>query len=249
MRIAALYDVHGNLPALDAVLAQVERENVDLIVSGGDVVYGPMPAATLERLLSLGDRVAYIRGNMDRVTARPPRGKRAELLEWVRGQLTGDQIDTLFRWPESLPLEVDGLGRTLFCHATPRSDTEIMTPRSTDEVVAEMLEGTSESLIVCGHIHVQYERRVADRRIVGAGSVGSPFGKAPGAYWTILGPGVRHMYTPYDIEAAAAQVRASGMPGAEGFAQDSILQPVSLDVALERHGQKADAQRSERKSG
>jgi putative phosphoesterase len=243
MRVAALYDVHGNLPALEAVLAHVERENVDIILSGGDVVFGPMPAASLDRLLSLGDRVAYIRGNTDRAVARPPRTDHmAEKIEWVRGQLSGDQIETVFGWPETLPLDVDGIGRTLFVHATPRNDTEIITPRSTDERLLECLEGADESLIVCGHIHVQYEREVAGRRIVNAGSVGAPFGRAPGAYWAIFGPDVRHMYTPYDVEAAAAQIRASGMPGADAFAEDNVLHPPSLEHALEKYARKAKEQ-------
>src|SRR5579863_5333880 len=133
MKIAALYDIHGNLPALDAVLAELEEVQPDLIVIGGDVVPGPMPLQTLERLIELGDRARFIRGNGERdvVTAfdglpfDPILGEQVrERIRWSAGQLEQSGRDFLARWPEQLALSVEGLGSVLFCHATPRNDMD-----------------------------------------------------------------------------------------------------------------------------
>src|SRR6266498_971360 len=111
-RVAALYDVHGNLPALDAVLAEVDA---DLILVGGDFVAGPWPAETLERLRALGDRVRFIRGNADREVVEPSGEGRAGgpppgLMEFVRERLSADQLEFLAALPLSKAVAVDGLG-------------------------------------------------------------------------------------------------------------------------------------------
>lgn len=240
MRVAAIYDVHGNLPALEAVLAHIDREGVDLIVSGGDVVLGPIPDATLERLLALGDRVRYIRGNTDRMVAEPPQTDQSmEKLHWVRTQLNAGQIAAVGGWDERLALDIDGLGATLFVHATARNDHEIITPATPEAAVRLTVEGVEQPTIVCGHIHVQYDRRVAGKRLVNAGSVGMPYGDRPGAYWVLLGPDVQHMFTPYDTEATAQLVRDSGMPGAAEFAVENIARVPTADTAIERFEPKA----------
>jgi putative phosphoesterase len=179
LRVAALYDIHGNLPALDAVLAEVDA---DVIVIGGDTVMGPSPAETLERLRSLGGDVRFIRGNADReVYDEKPGFAPPEALEYVRARLSPEQIDFL----RPLPLTVS-LGRVLFCHATPRNDQEIFTRISPDERWAEALAGVDADVVVCGHTHVQFDRRIGDIRLVNAGSVGMPYADAPGAYWALL---------------------------------------------------------------
>ena len=211
MRVAALYDVHGNLPALEAVLADVEREQPDAIVFGGDIVAGPMPSETLERVREFGERAHLIRGNADRIALELRRGTRQGDLgfadHWVGEQLTDEQAELLESLPLTVVLDVDGLGRTLFCHATPRSDEELFTERDTDGVVAGMLAGAKEDTVVCGHTHIQQDRRVAQWRVVNAGSVGIAYG-APGAHWALLGPAVELRRTDYDRAGAAERFRS-----------------------------------------
>src|SRR5947209_1228371 len=128
MKIAALYDIHGNLPALNALLEELEEVQPDLIVVGGDIVPGPIPRQTLERLSELGERVRSIRGNGDRevvmvfdgqpLSSGMPEEVR-EGTQWNAEQLTRSQRDFLAALPEQLVIEVEGLGSVLFCHATP----------------------------------------------------------------------------------------------------------------------------------
>jgi predicted phosphodiesterase len=210
-RVAALYDVHGNAPALDAVLAELEDE---LILVGGDVAVGPWPAQALERLRGLGARVRFIRGNADRELTEPPKperdvGPQAEILDFVRTQLSSEQLDFLGGVPLTESIEVEGLGSVLFCHATPRSDEELLTRISPDERWQNALSGVRERLVVCGHTHVQFDRRIGEIRVLNAGSVGMPYESEPGAYWALLGPDVelrRTVYEPVDLES-------SGWPG------------------------------------
>src|SRR5690348_6902551 len=119
MKIAALYDIHGNLPALDAVLAELEKVQPDLIVVGGDVVPGPIPRQTLARLAQLGDRARFIRGNGERdvvgafdgLPFDPILGERVrETISWSARQLDQSGRDFLAQWPLVLTLPVDGLG-------------------------------------------------------------------------------------------------------------------------------------------
>jgi putative phosphoesterase len=231
--VAALYDIHGNLPALDAALAEVEREGVDRILIGGDIVLGPMPRETLARVRALGDRAVVIRGNCDRLVA-DPRAASVERLPptvrkvvtWTAEQLSAEDRGLLGALPMTATLHVDGIGDVLVCHATPRSDEELFTVQSTSEQVEPMFAGVTAPLVVCGHTHMQFDRRVRDVRVVNAGSVGMPYG-APGAYWLRLGPDIVMKRTEYDLGKAAATVRATGYPQAESFASRHVLSPPS----------------------
>jgi putative phosphoesterase len=209
--VAALYDVHGNLPALEAVLEELETVEPDLVVVGGDVALGPFPRETLETLLSLDDRARFVRGNTDR-----------NLDEFTTASLTQAQRDYLAGLPLTVSLDVDRLGAVLFCHASPRDDEEIVTRLSPAERLDPMLAGVSEEVVVCGHTHVQYDRRVGDTRLVNAGSVGMPYEHEPGAYWALLGPDVALRRTPYDLEEAVARVAASGHPDAEAWGREYV---------------------------
>jgi putative phosphoesterase len=211
--VAALYDVHGNLPALEAVLA--ELGDADAIVVGGDVAAGPWPSETLERLCALGDRVHWLRGNADRELVESDRKGMAppEVLDWVRARMSDKHFAFLAQLPLTRTLDVDGLGNVLFCHATPRSDEELLTRISPDERWHAALQGVAEHLVVFGHTHVQFDRTVGDIRIVNAGSVGMPYEDAPGAYWLRLGPSVEHRRTDYDVEDTAQRIAAVGWPG------------------------------------
>jgi predicted phosphodiesterase len=230
MRVAALYDVHGNLPALEAVLADVEA---DLILAGGDVVLGPMPAECLELLRERS--ATLIRGNTERHVVHPPEfgedvwNARAC---WAHEQLDDEQLAFLGGLPHPLSLDVDGLGPTLFCHGSPRSDEEILTAITPPKRLDPMLDGVQEQVVVCGHTHVQFDRLVGETRIVNAGSVGMPYeGVAGIACWALLGPEVELRRSRYDAEAAAAAIRATGAPGADEFADEYVLAPESAEEA------------------
>jgi putative phosphoesterase len=212
-RVTALYDIHGNLPALEAVLAEVGD---DAIVVGGDFAAGPWPAETVERLRSLGDRVRWLRGNADRelFAPSPPRegGPPQEVLEWVRARLSTEQLAFMESLPEQQVVDVDGLGTVLFCHATPRSDEELLTRISAEERWLDALGGVDADVVVCGHTHMQFDRTVGSVRLVNAGSVGMPYESEDGAYWARFGPEVELLRTDYDAGATAAAIREAGWP-------------------------------------
>lgn len=236
MRVAALYDVHGNLPALEAVLAEVEELEVDAVVVGGDIAIGPQPRETLERLLALGERARFLRGNGDREIASPP-SEPTDLWEertrWASGQLERGQLAWLAALADTQSLDVGGLGGVLFCHGSPRRDDEILTRISPEARVAAAVAGVAEATVVCGHTHVQFDREVAGKRLVNAGSVGMPYEAAPGAYWALLGPDVELLRTEYDLEAAAAAIRATGYPDADELAAENVLTVPSAQEATE----------------
>ncbi len=240
MRVAAIYDIHGNLPALEAVLGEIHRAAVELVVVGGDVLPGPLPEETLTRLQRLDLPVRFIRGNGDRAVLAQmegqelpevPEGRRA-VVRWVASRISPAHQPWLASWPKTLAVEIPGLGEVLFCHATPRNDTDVFTRLTPEERVAPALEGVTAPLVVCGHTHMQFDRLIGKTRVVNAGSVGQPHG-APGAYWLLLGPGVSFQHTLYDLAIAAERIRASGYPQAEDFVARSLLNPPSEKEALE----------------
>ena len=205
MRVAALYDIHGNLPALDAVLAEVRRERVDLILVGGDVVVGAASGDVVRRLVALDLPARFISGNCERVVlAEIAGGDITEVPEPYRDDIrrAAADLDGLCRraiasWPGTCEVEIDGIGRAFFCHATARNDREIFNDATPDDEVSPMFAGVTAPLIVCGHTHVQFDRSVAGKRIVNAGSVGMPFAPPPGAHWLLLGPNVELRQTAY----------------------------------------------------
>jgi putative phosphoesterase len=240
VKIAALYDIHGNVPALEAVLAEVEAEEVELIVIGGDVAYGPLPAETLDRLAALGDGVRYVMGNGDRELVDTfDRGSReddqyAEQRAWTVQRLSRAHRDSLAGYEPTV-----SAGGVLFCHGSPRSDTETITILSDDERVAPMLDGISEDVIVCGHTHRQFDRRVGAKRLLNAGSVGSPYEGDPDARWLLLDPEPELRRTAYDVEAAVARMRATGFPGFDDAYKESLVEPAEPDWVAELFEQQA----------
>jgi predicted phosphodiesterase len=198
VNVAALYDIHGNLHALEAVLAEVDA---DAIVVGGDIVGGEDAREVLDRLRAL-DNVHWVRGNTERelVTPGPPRegGPPPGAMEELKSRLHEDDVEFLYGLPEQVTLDVDELGEVLFCHATPRNDWEIFTIYSPDERVLELMDGVPQRVVTCGHTHVQDDRRVGEYRIVNAGSVGMAYEDASGAYWALLGPDVELRRTEYE---------------------------------------------------
>ncbi len=250
MRVAALFDIHANLPALEAVLQDVRRAGVDRIVVGGDIVPGPMPVETFQRLLNLDLPVHFIHGNGElavlaqmaapdansatywgTTSGRPlPEELRAGY-RWVAEQLQPEYEGLMASWPKTLCFEIEDLGAVLFCHATPRSETEIFTRLTPAERLTPLFDGLGAALVICGHTHMQFDRMIGHTRVVNAGSVGEPFGMT-GAYWVLLGPDIQLRRTDYDLTHAAEQMGATFYPQAQE-AVDSILNPPAESKILE----------------
>jgi predicted phosphodiesterase len=243
VRVAALYDIHGNLPALEAVLDEVRRSGVDQVVVGGDVFPGPMPRESLASLRALGVPTLFIRGNGDREVRAQMRGIETEFfrrapesvrapIRWTAQQLADTCEAMLAGWPADTRLPIEGPGDVLFCHATPRNDTECFTRETPDDRLASVFDGVGASTVVCGHTHMPFDRRIGPIRVINAGSVGMPFGD-PGAYWLLLGPDVQLRVTPYDVAAAAERIRQTDYPDADGFATRHVLHPPSETEMLQ----------------
>ncbi len=251
MRIAALHDIHANLPALEAVLAEVRAARVDQIVVGGDVLPDPMPREALALLLGLEIPVQFIVGNGElavlaqigaaspetvtywgTTSGKPLPAPQQTVLRWTADQIHPQYDDVLRSWPKTIRLEVDGLGQVLFCHGTPRSETEVFTRLTREDLLVPVFQGLGVALVVCGHTHMQFDRTIAGVRVVNAGSVGMPFG-APGAGWALLGPGVELRHTLYDLQRAATRLRETRYPQAQEFAAQNVPQPPSEAAMLE----------------
>lgn len=237
MRVAVLNDIHGNLPALDAVLAEVDRADVDAIVVGGDLVWGPMPGETLDRLVALGGRARFVMGNADRDVVEAFDGDSPEheaVSAYCARRISRSQRDFLAGLGPPLALDVEGLGETLFCHGSPRSDTERITTATPDARLRGILEGVGESLVVCGHTHRQFDRRLDSWRVVNAGAVGLPYEGRAAAFWALLGPEAELRCTDYDLDAALATFRAAGMTDdVEREMQLSLFAPADPDEVAE----------------
>jgi predicted phosphodiesterase len=243
MRVAALYDIHGNMLALEATLREVRDARVDLVVVGGDVLPGPMPRETLARLMALGIPVRFIHGNGERIVATHLAGgdisevpqAHHEVIEWTARQLAADQRQAIAQWPSTCDLDIPELGHTLFCHATPRNDSEIFTRVTPEERLAVVFSDVNASVVVCGHTHMQFDRMVGKRRIINAGSVGMPFQSPSGAYWLLLGPNVQLRRTDYDFATAAEAIRATAYPQLEALAVRYVLSPPAEEETLQMY--------------
>jgi predicted phosphodiesterase len=237
MRVAVLADIHANRPALDAVLDEPDVAGADAVVLLGDIALGPMPAPTLDRLGALGDRAVWVHGNCERemVTAfdggEVPGPSAADAI--ASAALIGrEHRDRLDRLPLTVTLDIDGLGPTLFCHASPRRDDEMLLVDSPPARWAAALDGVDAAVVVCGHTHMPFDRLAGGRRVVNPGSVGMPYGH-PGAGWALLGPGVTLRQTRYDAEAAARLIGASEYRDARAWAAEYVLNHYSATEALE----------------
>lgn len=232
MRIACLFDIHANLPALEAVLDDVRLQQVDRVVVGGDVVPGPMPRECFERLRSLTVPVDYILGNGDRATRQARRGEMDpkvpplfhEAMRWNAAQLADEDDAAIATWPLIVRHDVPGIGAVVFCHATPRDDNEIFVKTTPDAVLWPLFDPLDAQLVVCGHTHMQFDRMAGATRVVNAGSVGMPFQPA-GAYWALIGDGVELRRTGYDVSSAAERIRATAYPHAEQAAATVVTPP------------------------
>jgi putative phosphoesterase len=234
MRVAVLADIHGNLPALEAVLRDAEQAGVDAFVLNGDIVTGPMPAQTLDRLAGLGERAVWVHGNCEREVLRAFHGSTQHesgqppevwaTTEFTAAALTPAHRDLITNLPLSVQVDVDGLGSVRFCHATTRDDAEMVLVNSPVETFAEAFANCAEKTVVLGHTHMPFDRLADRRRFVNPGSVGMPYAGVPGAYWALLGPSVVLRRSDYDAEAAVRQfeAEAAGYPGLAQLAAKNI---------------------------
>ncbi|MDX2969148.1 metallophosphoesterase family protein [Kribbella solani] len=242
--VAVLADVHGVLPALEAVLAEKDVASADVVVLAGDIASGPMPVETLDLLVSLGDRVVWVRGNADRelvemsrgtYTAEPPDA----VCPWAAEQVRPDQVELLAQLPTTVTI-----GDMLFCHATPRDDLEMVLVDSPISRWAQVFTGLPEAIrtVVCGHTHMPFARQVDRRLVVNAGSVGMPYG-APGPSWALLTDnGVQLRRTPLDARSAADRiVNESTYPGREEWVAEYLLHTYSDTEALEAFRPRAES--------
>ncbi|GAA3220275.1 metallophosphoesterase family protein [Actinocorallia longicatena] len=237
-RVAVLSDVHGNVPALDAVLAEPDVAEADLVVFNGDLLWGPEPQETWERVAALGHRAVWLRGNSERylATGAPPAPGERET--WMPGRLAPVALAATRGIPFSAVVEIAGLGPVFLCHGSPRSDHECVTHATPRERFAELAEGLTEPVLVTGHTHLRFDRTVAGRRSVNPGSVGLPFHRGePGtACWALLGPGVMLRTTRYDVGESVARARRAGDPGAERYVATLLGPPDPERIVADAEG-------------
>jgi predicted phosphodiesterase len=249
--VAVLSDIHANLPALNAVLAEADVAAAEAVVLLGDIALGPMPVETLEVLAGLGERAVWVHGNCERemITAFDggevpgPFGDQAVASAALIGRPQRDMLDGL---PLTVTLDIDGLGPTVFCHASPRRDDEMLLVDSPLERWDAALSGLGADIgaVVFGHTHMQFDRLAAGRRVINPGSVGMPYGP-PGAHWALLGPGVVLRRTGYDTKAAAEMIAASRHPDGEEWAREYVLSHYSDTEALTAFTEMARHQESQ----
>ncbi len=249
MRVAALYDIHGMLEPLQAVVRELEDEQFDSILIGGDAISGPQPAETFELLRSLGTPMNWIRGNGERAlgpdAANAVIGDVEDALRFTASYFSDDQRRRLSSLPQSVVLELDGLGETLFCHASPRNDLDIVTPGTPDNRFRELLDGVPQRVVVAGHTHMQFDRSIDGVRWINPGSVGMPYEGEVAAFWALLGPDVELRRTPFDVERHRAALLASGWPEASLFVEENLRAVLPREEAVALFEQIA-AERGER---
>ena len=214
-RVAVIADVHGNAVALAAVLAEIEREQPDAIVHCGDLTWGRSP--TRLRICSrarsaLRPRERRPDGDRARGRLRDPAAEATPRERWMVEQHDASLRAFLEAFPATVELQIDGLGDVLFCHGSPRSDEELVTVETPESRLSDAIADTTADVIVSAHTHVRYERHVLGRTFANPGSVGMPYEGSPGAYWALLGPGIEHRRTEYDLDETERRYDASGDP-------------------------------------
>ena len=242
MNVLALYDIHGNIDALEAVLADPRAHDADAIVIGGDAVPGAFAQRTLDRLQALQAPVHWIRGNGERELGEaldgPPPA--ADDIAGITAAATARELgEQRSRALGELPLTLT-LDGVLYCHATPRRDDEILTRRSSPERFAHALQDAEAPLVVAGHTHQQDDRRVGATRFVNAGSVGLPYEGDGDARWLWIADGVPTLNrTAYDAAAAGRAMLAAGWPDERSIAA-ALIDPIDPQVITDLFEERAD---------
>jgi len=237
VRLAFIADIHGNLPAFERVLADLEHEGVDRIVCLGDVAVGAQPVETIERLRAVG--CPTIMGNWDAcMLGAVPKvdGEIAEMLvdacTWSTARLSPEQLEYVRTFVDTLELQLDDGTSVLAFHGSPRSYDEGIFATTPDDDVEQMLAGHDAAVYVCGHTHFQLFRRFGESAIINVGSVGQPFRRrrrgvmhiSPWAEYCVFTTedgrlSVDFRRTPIDVELFTRTMLASGMPHADWWAE------------------------------
>ncbi|MDP2871392.1 MAG: metallophosphoesterase family protein [Bacillota bacterium] len=245
MRIAVFADVHGNLPALDAVLDDARRQRVEQWLCLGDVAFrGPAPEECIRRVRSLGGALAAVQGNTEEwLPVGPPEGeggdpeRRAAIKKWWDWTIVRMDADDL-RWVESLPMSrvfECGPYRVLCVHATTLGYEDVLRPTAADERFEAALRTRDHTHAACAHIHTPYLLRVRGTTVFNTGSVGRPIDGDPRASYVVLELGgcdqgragaaeaasevasVQFRRVPYDIDETARLAATRGFPWAEEY--------------------------------
>jgi len=241
---AALYDIHGNLPALQAVGEEILDLDVEYVIVGGDVLPGPLATEAIDYLAAFPLPVHLLCGNGDREVLARAMGTTTDwyikapaeaqvAVDWTARQLEVRHIQAIQNWPTRQTVDVLSLGVIDFIHASPRNDTDCITKLSDEDDLAALFRDQVADLFVCGHTHMQFDRRVGAKRIVNAGSVGMPFGRT-GADWLLIADTIEFRHTDYDLSQAAARIARSEYPDAWGYAQKYVLNPPEESLMLRR---------------
>jgi predicted phosphodiesterase len=229
VNVLVLYDIHGNVDALEAVLADPRAAGADAVLVGGDAVPGPFCRATLARLEALSAPVHWVRGNGEREVAAAVGGPEPAPEDWAArtAAITAAELGDEAALPlGELPLTVE-LDGVLYCHATPRRDDEMLTRISPPERWAEALAGVTAPLVVAGHTHQQDDRVVGDVRFINAGSVGLPYEGDGAARWLWVAGGEPELrQTAYDAARAGARMLGEGGWPDERSINAALVEPV-----------------------
>ncbi|WCR28768.1 metallophosphatase family protein [Paenibacillus thiaminolyticus] len=225
MKIAAVYDIHGNYHALKSVFHELEEEDVEKVIIGGDLAWGPQPREVMDFLYSQKEKFIFIMGNSDRemyeyyLNPKHPEDFVDEMNCWCVEQLTKEQLEWIVSFRKFY--EIEG---KLFVHGSPRSDTESIRVDTPESEVYEMIKGIEQDKMICGHTHIQFVREIYDKQIINAGSVGLQ-SRAKGACWLLLNDEeIQLKVTKYDFQKAAHSILAGECPYKENFAEH-ILNP------------------------
>jgi putative phosphoesterase len=228
-RVAVLSDVHGNAVAFEAVLAEVREAEPDLVVFGGDLTWGSLPRETLGLLDDLPAPGLYVRGNAERALLEPS-AEPTDRERWLLELHSEEALAFLASFAERVTVSVDGLGPVCFCHGSPRSDEELVTPETPDERMLALTAEIDERVLVTAHTHLQFDRLVAGIRSINPGSVGLPYEGRADAYWALLGPDVELRRTEYSVDEAARLYRESGDPRAELMVELLVTPPTRAEA-------------------
>jgi predicted phosphodiesterase len=237
-RVAVLSDVHANVIALEAVLAELDGAGADAIVFGGDLTAGPLPHETADLVRPLSGPL-FVTGNGDRRVLAAAETEGDDRDHWLARAHRPEDLELLRRCRPTHSVDIAGIGATCFCHGSPRSDRECVTPLTPEDRMRELSAGIPEKVIVSAHIHVQFDREVAGLRSVNPGSIGMPYeGVAGIACWALIGPDqVDFRRTPYDLERAIALFEASGDP-----AVDEVIETIRHPATAEEAAKRAESQ-------
>ena len=238
-RVAVLSDVHGNAVALEAVLRELPATRADLVVFGGDLTWGSLPEETWALVEPLPSAI-FVRGNAERAlfeAAAELRSGSGDVLtareRWMVERHSPSTFANLVAFLESTVVEIDALGTVLFCHGSPRSDEELVTPATPEPRMRALLEGVTANVLVTAHTHIQFDRKVAGVRSINPGSVGMPYeGRSGVAYWAVLGPDVELRQTEYDVDEAVRRYRATDDPSVEQMVE-LLIAPPSRDELIQ----------------